>query len=125
MVESSVVLLYILNMKKKFRLHTNKEFENLFKQKKSFYTANLIIKAAKNDLDFSRVGIIVSTKVSKRAVDRNKVKRRIREIMRLLYNTVKPGFDILVIAKKPILEKNYQQIEEEVKKGLGFFKLKK
>lgn len=109
-------------MKKKFRLTKTNDFKKLFDEQRIFYSQNIILKAVKNDLEYSRFGIIVSTKVSKRAVDRNKIKRRIREILRINYNNIKQGIDVLVIAKRAVLDKEYRDIESDVLKGLQFLR---
>lgn len=54
--------------------------------------------AAPNDLDHIRLGTAVSKRVGS-AVVRNRVRRRIREIVRLRQHDLTPGFDILIIAR--------------------------
>lgn len=63
-----------------------------------------------------RLGISVGLKISKKAVVRNKIKRQIREILRLFLqkNQIIPGYYILFIAKKEIIGKEYLEIEKEV-----------
>lgn len=65
-----------------------------------------VVYAKKNKLDFDRIGITVSRKVSTRAVKRNKVKRLIRESFR--HETVEiKGLDFVVIARpQTVIEKN-------------------
>jgi ribonuclease P protein component len=64
-----------------------------------------------------RLAITVGLKVSKSAVKRNKVKRQIREALRLLIkdSQLKSGVYLLFVARKNILEKNYAEISEEIK----------
>jgi len=62
----------------------------------------------------SRFGLIVSKKVHKRAVKRNRVKRLLRESVRLLLPKVKPGFDAVFLTKKKILEEEKKKREEEL-----------
>lgn len=56
---------------------------------------------AKNNLGYSRLGIIVKKKFGK-AHDRNKVKRWIREIFRHHKVNFKEGYDVLVIPRKTL-----------------------
>ncbi len=58
----------------------------------------LVMRAMPNDLDRSRLGFSVSKRVGK-AVVRNKVKRRLREILRPV--SLRPGRDIVFIARPP------------------------
>lgn len=66
--------------------------------------------------DDLRLGFVAGLKVSKRAVKRNRVKRQMREIVRLLLKEerVKKGYFVLVIAKPGILEKEYKEIESDI-----------
>jgi ribonuclease P protein component len=58
--------------------------------------------------------VIVSNKVSKKAILRNRIKRQIREIVRLSLKKIKPGFDCVLIAKKPITEATHQEVEQTI-----------
>jgi len=63
-----------------------------------------------------KIAITVGLKISKRAVKRNRLKRQLREIVRLLIkeNKIKSGHYIMVIAKKGSLDRNYPQLSEEL-----------
>lgn len=64
-----------------------------------------------------RIGLIVGKKVSKKAADRNFVKRRIR----YLFRTNKELFahkDTLLVALPPSLSAQYKDILEDVKKTI-------
>ena len=67
------------------------------------------------------VGISVGIKISKKAVVRNKLKRQIREILRLSLqkNEIIPGYYLLFIAKKEAVGKEYLELEKEVKGLIG------
>jgi len=58
----------------------------------------------------------VGLKISKSAVERNKIKRQLSEIIRLLIkeNRIKIGYYFLFVVKKEILDKEYKEIEDEV-----------
>lgn len=64
----------------------------------------LVIRILPNGRDITRYGITVSRHVGK-AVVRNRIKRIFREILREL--TLKPGFDIVVIARAPAAPAGY------------------
>ncbi len=68
---------------KENRLRRKKDFEEIFKKGRSFKESFLVLKILKNNLKVSRFGFVVSQKVSKKAVVRNKIKRRLREIVGL------------------------------------------
>lgn len=72
-----------------------------------------------------RIAISVGLKVSKSAVKRNRVKRQVGEVLRLLIKDglIKGGHYVLVIAKKDILDKDYAEISQEMKLLLSRTKL--
>jgi len=96
------------------RLTKDKDFDNVFKNGKSSYDKLIGVKAIKNQLENSRFGILVSTKVSKKAVERNKIKRQIREIVRLQLDAIKPCYDVVIVTLPAILGKSYQEIKRSV-----------
>jgi len=67
---------------KSHRLVKQKDFEKVFKQGRPYYTKFLGAMILANQLDFNRFGIVISSKVSKKATERNKLKRRIKHMAR-------------------------------------------
>jgi ribonuclease P protein component len=62
----------------------------------------------------TRVGFSVSKRVG-RAVTRNRVKRRLREIVRKRLSHVAPGWDIVITARASAAEAEYRTLEEDVR----------
>jgi len=108
-------------LKKENQLKKDKEFDKVFKNGRSSFSKILGIKAVANRLEMSRFGILVSNKISQKAVERNQIKRRIREAIRLQVLKIKPGFDVVVITLPPILGSGYKEIEKAI--GYNFKKL--
>jgi len=102
-------------LKKENRLTKDKEFDNTFKHGRSSYTKVLGMKAIKNSLLVNRFGILVSTKVSPKAVIRNKIKRQIRAIIQDELFLLKKGFDCVIVVFPLILANNYQDTETTIK----------
>lgn len=100
------------------RLRQKKDIDNVFKKGKGLKEGLLILKTVKNDLRKTRFGFIVSQKVSKKSTLRNKIKRKIREVVRLKFKTINTGTDNLFIAVPGIEKKDFQEIEKDIAKLL-------
>ncbi len=96
------------------RLTKDKDFKRVFQKGRSFFSKVIGFKALKNDLESSRFGIVVSTKISKKATIRNRIKRQIGEVIRLNLDKIKTGYDVVLITLPAIVNKKYAEIEKEV-----------
>ena len=105
-------------LKKQYRIRKQKEFENVFNKGRYVSEWFLTLKFVSNDLGFSRFGFIISNKVSKKAVERNRAKRLLRESIRLFQNKIKPQIDFVFIAKKEIIGKDFAEVNDCVEKLL-------
>ncbi|PIP24687.1 MAG: ribonuclease P protein component [Candidatus Nealsonbacteria bacterium CG10_big_fil_rev_8_21_14_0_10_36_228] len=101
---------------KKNRLQKKTEIVRVFKKGKGFKEDFLILKLVKNNLEKSRFSFIISQKVSKKATTRNKIKRRLSEIVRLKLKKIKKGIDVILIACPGLEEKDFWEIEESLDK---------
>lgn len=108
---------------KEHRLKRKKDFERVLKKGKLLVKDFLILKTVKNNLKTTRVGLVVSQKVSKKAVLRNKVKRKIREAVRDNLKKIKLGYDLIFFAKKAIERKSLSEIKKEVEDLIAQAKL--
>jgi ribonuclease P protein component len=108
---------YCLTMLAKInRLTKKKDLERVFKKGRGFKEDFLILKTIKNDLKVSRFGFIVSQKISKKATIRNKIKRRLRELVRGKLKKMKTSRDNLIIALPGLEKKDFWEIEETTTK---------
>lgn len=83
------------------RLLKPAEFKRVFELRQSAHNAHFGIYAVKNTSGQPRVGLVVSKKVSKKAVVRNRIKRQVRENFRLQIESF-GAFDFVVVAKAPL-----------------------
>lgn len=87
---------------RKNRLKKKKEFEKVFKKGEKFKESFLFLRLLENNFGDSRFGFIVSRRVSKKAVARNKLKRMLREIVRLKLPEIGKKVDgILSVSSAP------------------------
>lgn len=89
---------------RELRLLSSSEFKTVFEQ--TAYKASsrqILLLASKNDVEHARLGFVLAKKQIKLAVDRNRVKRIIRESFRHSYPTLE-GIDVVVLAR-PGLDK--------------------
>ena len=93
-------------LKKKYRLPWGVRFD----ESVSFSAPQFIAKAKPNTLLFNRFGVIVSKKIDKRAVVRNRIKRLIYSIIEELHKNIKYGNDILIIVRKNSVGKTREDL---------------
>jgi ribonuclease P protein component len=96
------------------RLKNERDFAALAKSRKSAYAKLVGLKMRENHLPHSRFGIVVGLKVHKRAVVRNLVKRRIREVIRPLLPQIKGGYDVMIMALPIATKAEFPEIKDQV-----------
>ncbi|HHY70119.1 MAG TPA: ribonuclease P protein component [Thermoanaerobacterales bacterium] len=101
-------------MKKSLRLTKNLEFKNVYRSGRRWTSPFFTMYIKKNNLGYSRLGVSVSKKVGKSVV-RNKIKRRIKEIIRTNYGFIKNGWDIVFSVRPLSVDLEYTNMEKEVK----------
>ena len=107
-------------LKKINRLQKRGDFE-LLRQKGKFEGGPLFgISWLKNDdEEVNRFGFIISKKISKRAVDRNKIKRWLSEAVKKNLEEVKDkGLKVVFLVKKTVMGKKVEEVETEAVKML-------
>jgi len=98
-------------LEKKNRLTSNDLFKKVFQGGERLDNKLFSISFRKNNLVSPRFAVIVSTKVSKSAVVRNKLKRRIRASLKEFIPVFKEGWDVIVISKKPSIDNDFAKIK--------------
>jgi ribonuclease P protein component len=97
-------------VKRSFRLTKSRDFLRVRRDGKSYAHPLIVLIASPNQREGTRVGIIAGKTVGK-AVQRNRSKRMIRAVIQDLLPKVAPGWDIILIARKPMADGTYQQTE--------------
>ncbi|MBN1779288.1 MAG: ribonuclease P protein component [Candidatus Buchananbacteria bacterium] len=89
------------------------------KRGKSVYNGYFKLKYLENGGEFSCFSVIISAKISKKAVVRNKLRRQSLEIIRLALDKIKPGYNVLIWPNNKALDLDYQLLETNL---LALFK---
>ena len=93
-------------------LKKNYEFRRLYAKGRSAVMPALVIYARPNRRSENRVGFTVTTRLG-HAVTRNRIRRRLREIYRLHEAELKPGTDLVVVARGRSVNAAYRELERE------------
>lgn len=99
------------------RLNKKKSFEdirNLGKLQQGLYIG--VSYRNRGDSQPSKIGSIISTKISKKAVERNRIKRAINEALQAIYQVLPQGYDFVIMAKRNIVEVPNKSIIGDVTK---------
>lgn len=89
-------------------LKLNHIFRRLYKSN-AVANSYLVLYARQNHLSTNRVGVTVGKKLGK-AVVRNRVRRRLREVYRLHESAFLPGYDIVVVARSKCVDTDFAKL---------------
>lgn len=98
-------------MKRKFRLTKATDFERVRRSGKSYAHPLVVLVIAPNELQISRFGISASKAVGN-AVQRNRAKRQLREMIRSELSHILPGWDAVVIARSKLPQAGFAEIHQ-------------
>lgn len=90
----------------------NHDFRRVYAKGKSVAAPSLVVYFKPTGRSCNQFGITVSTKVGK-AVQRNLIRRRLREIYRLNEDRIKNGLDVVAVARVKSRFVSYQQLERD------------
>ena len=91
-----------------------KLFPEFIRRAKTFSSDNVYLKVSRDCQENKAFAFVVSLKVSKKATERNKLKRRARAITYPLLKDVSRGICAAVFFKPTILGKKYAEIKDEM-----------
>jgi ribonuclease P protein component len=96
-------------VERQFRLTRTTDFMRVRRSGKSYAHPLVVLVAAHQDGPAIRIGISASHAVGN-AVQRNRAKRRIRACITGLIAVIKPGHDLIFLARRPIVQADYPEL---------------
>jgi len=111
-------------MDARFRLRRRDDFARLRRHGRTYRRPWLSLSVVQNEVGYNRYGFITNKQLGK-AVTRNRVRRVLREAIRLRHADVQPGFDILWIARSGLVGKPWPvvvQMVDELYRQAGLLK---
>lgn len=102
------------------RLRKNQEFRTVYRRGRSWASKILVIyklknpKNVKDGVPYNRIGISVSKKIGGSVV-RSRVKRLIYEAARLSQDETVKGYDLVFVARNPIVGRTFREVQSSVR----------
>jgi ribonuclease P protein component len=103
---------------KDFRLRNAAEFRKVYDGGAKRASRSFVLFALRNGLDYSRFGLTTPRKLGK-AHYRNRVKRRVREILRTSRAAIPLGFDFVLNPRRTANERAFEELRDELIALLG------
>ena len=110
-------------MKHTVILKKNHEFRRLYNKGKCEVNSCIAVYCRKNRLGCNRLGITTGVKIGG-AVVRNRVRRRLREAYRIHESQIRPGYDIVVVARVRAAHARYRELERALLSALDKLSLR-
>jgi len=105
-------------VKRKFRLRKTADFERVRRSGKSFAHPLIVLVVCANEGDSLQIGVTAGRRLGN-AVRRNRMKRLMRAAIQAHLSGIRPGHDLLLIARLPMVEASFVEIHSAIQKLLG------
>ena len=100
-------------LNKKYRFHSRGGVRYVYQKGKTVREREASLVFAPNERKFTRVAVVVSKKVEKTAVGRNRIRRRVYEVIRKNFEYLPKNMDyIFVIFSKDVMNMPYSELEK-------------
>ena len=97
-----------------YRLTKQHDFKRVAHSGRSFFSHLFRVSTCANTLKRPRVAVVVSTKVSKKAVARNKLKRQVRAVVAAHLEQLATGRDVVIAARSQALAQPFAAVEQDL-----------
>lgn len=107
-----------------YRLRRSSDLDRVRQEGDTWRHPLIVYLACENEQDTSRFAFVASRRVGN-AVQRNRARRLMREAIRQHLDDIQSGWDCILIARPPILQADFAEVETAVLQLLGRAKLLK
>ncbi len=108
-------------MNKKYIIKESKVFDEIIKSGKKIKNYNFIVFFQEKEQSFNKYGIAVPKKVGKAHI-RNKLKRKIRAILRIYNKSYEKNYNCIIIIRNSCLNLSYQELKSSLENLLDKIK---
>ena len=98
-------------LQRNYRLTRSEDFERARRSGRSYPHRLVVLLVRSNDEGRTRVGVAAGRAVGN-AVKRNRAKRLLRAAMQSLVSLVQPGWDVVLIARPPLVSSNCTEVRD-------------
>jgi ribonuclease P protein component len=101
-------------VKRRFRLTKSTDFKRVRRFGKSYAHPLIVLIALSNDQNHSRFAVSAGRSLGS-AVERNRAKRLLRECLRSTLPSIAPGWDILLLARRPLSQARLEDVSQALR----------
>ena len=103
-------------LKRENRIRLKKEFLEIKNKGRVYYSPLFGLLMSKENDDQKKFAFVVSKKISKKAVERNRIRRLLSEVVRNNLDKFEDGIRLVFLTKQAVLGKSLKEIERELLK---------
>ena len=100
-------------MRERHVLNRQKDFDAVYNKGRSEASRYVVLFYAKNRLGYSRISFLASKKVGN-SVKRHRAARLMREALRLSGQVIKPGYDLVIVARSTITDAKCDDVTRSI-----------
>ncbi len=102
-------------LSKKYRFHSRGGVRFVYQKGKTIRKPTMSLVFLKNERHFTRIAVVVSKKVVKSAVKRNRIRRRVYEALRINFDLIPKEYDyVFVVFSKGLLTLPFSELEKQL-----------